>query len=171
MESQTANIERITLRDDGVFPNSRLPALLYKGALDVPMFFSATHVQHIFENNGWSNCWDAGIFQYHHYHSITHEVLGIYKGHALVQLGGENGPKIKIEKGDVLVIPAGVAHKNLHDENDVGVVGAYPDGRDYDMNYGKTGERPDTDENIRALPVPASDPVLGKSDGLIKLWK
>jgi uncharacterized protein YjlB len=51
------------------------------------------------------------------------------------------------------------------------IVGAYPDGRDCDMNYGKPGERPRTDENIRAVPVPVSDPVLGKQDGLTKCWK
>jgi uncharacterized protein YjlB len=90
---QKQNIEQITLRDDGVFPNSRYPALLYKGVLDIPMLFPATHVQHIFEKNGWSNSWDAGIFQYHHYHSITHEVSGIYKGSTTVQLGGEKGPE------------------------------------------------------------------------------
>lgn len=171
MELQAANIEQIKLQDDGVFPNSRLPALLYKGALDIPVLFPGTHVRNIFERNGWFNSWAAGIFEYHHYHSITHEVLGIYKGHTKLQLGGPEGPKIFIEKGDVLVIPAGVAHKNLGGENDVGVIGAYPDGRDYDMNYGKPGERPLTDENIKGVPVPENDPVLGLEKGLINLWK
>jgi uncharacterized protein YjlB len=71
----------------------------------------------------------------------------------------------------VLVIPAGVAHKNLGGENDVGVVGAYPDGRDYDMNYGKPGERPGTDENISGVPIPSGDPVLGNNKGLTTIWK
>lgn len=171
MESQTANIEQIILQDDGIFPNSRYPALLYKGLLDIPMLFPAAHVKHLFEKNGWSNSWDARIFEYHHYHSLTHEVLGIYKGRTKLQLGGSNGPKIFVEKGDVLVIPAGVAHKNLSDENSVAVIGAYPDGRKYDMNYGKSGERPCTDENIKRVPVPDSDPVLGIKGGLTKIWK
>lgn len=171
MEPQTVNIEQFPLQDDGVFPNSRHPALLYKGVLDIPLLFPATHVKHQFEKNGWSNSWDAGIFEYHHYHSITHEVMGIYKGHTKLQLGGPDGPTIFIEKGDVLVIPAGVAHKNLGPENNVRVVGAYPDGRDYDMNYGKPGERPRTDSNIKKLPVPASDPVFGRDKGLFKIWK
>jgi uncharacterized protein YjlB len=55
-------------------------------------------------------------------------------------LGGEQGTKITIEKGDILVIPAGVAHKNIGKENDAGVVGAYLNARDYNMNYGKPGE-------------------------------
>jgi len=171
MESQTVNIEQIALQDDGVFPNSRLPALLYKGVLDIPLLFPATHVKHLFEKHGWSNSWDAGIFEYHHYHSISHEVLGIYKGHTKIQLGGPNGTVLFIEKGDVLVIPAGIAHKNLGPENSVGVIGAYPGGRDYDMNYGKPGERPRTDANIKKVPMPASDPVFGRDKGLFNTWK
>ena len=80
------------------------------------------------------------------------------------------GPKIFIEKGDVLVIPAGVAHKNLGAENSVGVIGAYPKGRHYDMNYGNPEERPGTDKNISKVPVPESDPVWGKENGLTRLW-
>jgi uncharacterized protein YjlB len=164
------DIEQITLPDDGVFPNSSHPALLYKGVLDIPVLFPATHIRHLFEKNGWSNSWDAGIFEYHHYHSITHEVLGIYKGHTTLQLGGTKGPKIFIEKGDVLFIPAGVAHKNLGAENAVAVIGAYPGGKNYDMNYGRPGERPGTDENISRVPVPESDPVFGPDEEFIKAW-
>ena len=164
------NIEQIALQDNGAFPNSRHPALLYKGAIDVPLLFPAMHIKHLFKQNGWTNSWDAGIFEYHHYHSITHEVLGIYKGRTKVQLGGPKGPKIFIEKGDVLVIPAGVAHKNLGTENSVGVIGAFPDGGNYDMNYGDPDERPGTDENIGQVPLPSNDPVFG-ADGLITIWK
>jgi uncharacterized protein YjlB len=171
MEAPAANIEQLLLQDDGVFPNSRHPALLYKGVLDIPLLFPATHVKRLFEKNDWSNSWDAGIFEFHHYHSTTHEVLGIYKGQTKLQLGGAKGPVIFIEKGDVLVIPAGVAHKNLGAENAVAVVGAYPSGRDYDMNYGKPGERPRTDEHIKKVPVPAKDPVFGRDKGLFKIWK
>jgi len=163
-------VQAIQINDDGVFPGNRIPALLYKKVLDIPLLFPATHVKNIFNENGWTNSWDAGIFTYHHYHSITHEVLGIYSGKTTVQLGGDNGPKLVLEKGDVLVIPAGVAHKNLGEENDVGVVGAYPDGRDYDMNYGKPGERPGTDENIARLPLPEKDPIEGDRGELLNKW-
>ena len=164
------HIEQISLPDDGVFPNSHYPALLYKNVLDVPLLFPAAFVKKIFANHGWSNSWDAGIFEYHHYHSTTHEALGIYKGHTKVQLGGPAGKVIFIEKGDVLIIPAGVAHKNLGAENAVGTIGAYPNGRDYDMNYGKPGERPGTDQNIKKVPVPSGDP-LGLKNGLTQIWK
>lgn len=166
----TLNIQRITLRDDGIFPNSHLPVLLYKCILDLPLLFPATHVKNLFEKHGWLNSWDAGIFEYHHYHSITHEVLGVYEGKTMLLLGGEHGVQINIEKGDVLLIPAGVAHKNLGNEDDVSVVGAYPDGDTYDMNYGKRGERPGTDENIQKVPIPPSDP-LGTENNLLSIWK
>jgi uncharacterized protein YjlB len=164
-------IQEIQVGDDGTFPGNRLPALFYKAVLDIPVFFPARHVKNIFEDNGWTNSWDAGIFTYHHYHSVTHEVLGIYSGKATIQLGGDDGPKLLLEKGDVLVIPAGVAHKNLDEENAVGVIGAYPDGRDYDMNYGKPGERPQTDENISQLPLPETDPLSGIDGELTRRWK
>ncbi|WP_419698775.1 hypothetical protein [Mucilaginibacter sp. NFX135] len=167
---QNIEIEKIVLQDDGTFPNSHYPVLLYKGVLDIPMLFPAIYVKHLFEKNSWSNSWDAGVFEYHHYHSITHEVLGIYKGRTKLQLGGSKGPQIFVEKGDVLIIPAGVAHKNLGAENSVGVIGAYPYGRNYDMNYGKASERPGTDKNISKVPLPATDPI-GLPDGLTKFWK
>lgn len=161
--------EEILVRDDGTFPGNRLPALLYKSLLDIPLLFPATHVSRLFEKNGWSNSWDAGIFTFHHYHSISHEVLGVYSGRARVQLGNNDGPVITLAPGDVLVIPAGVAHKNLDGEHDIGVVGAYPDGRDFDMNYGRHGERPKADQHIAGVPIPATDPTGG--DELLRRWK
>lgn len=125
----------------------------------------------IFGENGWTNNWRAGIFTYSHYHSTTHEVLGVVKGKATILLGGEGGKKIIIQKGDVLVIPAGVAHKNLSQENDITCIGGYPDGQDYDMNYGNPGERPLTDRNIAAVPMPDTDPVYGSNGPLMDIWK
>jgi len=125
----------------------------------------------LFENNNWRNTWQQGIYTYHHYHSTTHEVLCVCKGETLLLLGGENGITVLIQEGDVLVIPAGVAHINLGKENDVSCIGAYPDGRDYDMNFGKQGERPRTDHNIASLPLPQTDPVFGANDGLLQIWR
>jgi uncharacterized protein YjlB len=159
------------VNDDGTFPNSHLPVVLYKDVLDLPAIFPAHYVETVFKDNGWTNSWKSGIFTYHHYHSITHEVLGVFKGESMIQIGGENGTKIKLEKGDVLIIPAGVAHKNLQEEDDLACVGAYPDGRDNDMNYGKSGERPLTDQNIKQVPLPHRDPVLGLKGGINNYWR
>jgi uncharacterized protein YjlB len=156
--------------DDGTFPNSRFPVLLYKGALNLPLFFRSTYLKNEFCKNNWSNAWDCGIFTYNHYHSNTHEVVGVYQGRTTLLLGGENGHRVIIEKGDLLIIPAGVAHRNLGTENQVKCVGAYPGGRRYDIKYGKPAERPAADKNIAAVPVPASDPLAGVSGKLPKIW-
>lgn len=153
------------------FPNSVLPVLLYKRILKIPCLFAASHVEKIFRQNGWTNNWRSGIYTYDHYHSITHEAIAAVKGQTILLLGGENGKVIKFEKGDVIVIPAGVAHKNLGKEKDVLCVAGYPDGREFDMNYGESGERPAADERIASVPVPSTDPIYGESEnGLVHAW-
>jgi len=165
-----AATEQIFLEDDRKFPNNSLPALFYRGALKLPGLFPAFFLRKFFKQNGWSNSWKFGIYEYHHYHSITHEVLGVISGKTTLLLGGENGVKINIARGDVIIIPAGVAHKNLGKQNDVVCVGAYPEGMDYDMNYGNAGERPQTDWNIKKVPLPSADPVYGSKGGITRYW-
>jgi uncharacterized protein YjlB len=155
------------LKDDLLFPNSPYPALHYKRVLNLTDVKSITN---LFKEHNWTNNWEAGIFEYHHYHSNTHEVMAVADGSTELQLGGDDGKILFIEKGDVVVIPAGVAHKNLGEENQVVCVGGYPDGKDYDMNYGKPGERPKTDQNIARVPIPLTDPVYGKAKGLVQIW-
>ena len=159
------------VKGDAIFPNSRLPVLHYENILQVPKLLPGIAIRKLFQQNDWKNTWKQGIYTYHHYHSVTHEVLGVCKGETLLMLGGEEGISLLIREGDVLVIPAGVAHMNLGKENDATCVGAYPEGRDYDMKYGKEGERPAADENIGATPLPHTDPVYGKDGPLLKLWK
>lgn len=158
------------LKDDGVFPNSQLPVLHYVNAIKLPWFFKATKVKRLFRENGWQNNWRAGIYTYHHYHSNTHEALAVIRGSARLQLGGPNGLIVYISAGDVVVIPAGVAHKNLDNENDVICVGGYPTGVDYDMNYGMPEERPKADIAIAKLEIPDSDPVFGSYGPLVQTW-
>jgi uncharacterized protein YjlB len=169
--NQKYELKKYYFQDDGIFPNSRLPVLHYKGILKLPLLLAAASIVSLFEKNRWRNSWKSGIYEYHHYHSITHEVLGAYNGETELLLGGAKGTAVKIEKGDVVIIPAGVAHKNEGKENGVKCVGAYPDGMDYDMNYGKPGERPLADQNIRSVPIPAKDPVFGLRGDLHTYWK
>ena len=49
-----------------------------------------------------------------------------FTGSAVFHLGGEKGKKVNVKAGDIIVIPAGVGHKNLGASDDFGVVGAYP---------------------------------------------
>jgi uncharacterized protein YjlB len=168
----TPLIREYYIKDNGQFPNSVLPVLLYKAILKIPFFCAAKYVRKLFQKNGWTNNWQNGIYTYHHYHSITHEAFAAVKGQTVLLLGGENGKVLKFEKGDVIIIPAGVAHKNLGKQNDVICVGGYPDGKDFDMNYGEEGERPGTDQNISNVTIPSTDPVYGESEnGLLGVWK
>ena len=158
--------------DDGSFPNNpHLPALVIKGALHLHPDDDADCIIELFKKNNWTNAWKDGIFDYHHYHSTTHEVLGVFCGTADVQLGGPEGTCVEIHRGDIVVIPAGVAHKNLKSSPDFLCVGAYPEGMDYDMNYGKAEERPQVLENIANVPLPLTDPVFGESGPVLDAWK
>jgi uncharacterized protein YjlB len=171
MVFEQCQIRQYYLKDSGVFPNSPLPVLHYKKALKLPALFAAAFIKRLFASNKWRNAWRNGVLDYDHYHSTTHEALGFYRGKTTIQLGGKNGISINVEKGDVLIIPAGVAHRNTGEGASIRCVGAYPSGRDYDMNYGSKGERPKADENIKRVPLPLQDPVFGKKGGLRNYWK
>lgn len=144
--------------------------LHYRGVLVLPDKGAAEEVERVFSTNGWGNMWRNGIYDVHHYHSTAHEALGVYAGWARVQLGGPNGVEVRIEEGDVVVIPAGVAHKNLGQSGDFRVVGAYPRGQRWDMNYGNKGERPAADNNIAEVAPPDTDPVFGEDGPLVAKW-
>ncbi|HEV7349718.1 cupin domain-containing protein [Telluribacter sp.] len=161
--------DQLLFKDDGTIPNSKYPLLLYRQAFAEQDEEGAAWLEKTFAANGWTNSWRNGVYDFHHYHSTTHEVLGVYKGTALLHLGGEQGEKVEVKAGDVIVIPAGVGHKNLGD-SDLGIVGAYPDGRDWDLNKGEPGDRPQADQNISALPVPVTDPLQGTEEGVPRLW-
>ncbi|HYG49942.1 MAG TPA: cupin domain-containing protein [Flavobacteriales bacterium] len=164
--------EHYLIKDNGVFPNNKnLPVILYKSVFDLPFFRPGHFIKKTFASHNWTNSWKNSMYDYHHYHSVTHEVLGVYKGETQVQLGGENGIRLLLEEGDVLIIPAGVAHKNLTPQKRFKCVGAYPSGKQYDMNYGRPEERPRTDTNIANVTLPDQDPVYGTQGELKKYWK
>ena len=158
--------------DDGRFPNNeKLPLVLYQNAVKLLQQDPAATFEEVFHANEWGSSWRNGIYSYHHYHSTAHEVLGISRGKASVRLGGDNhGKTFEVRAGDVIIIPAGVAHKNLGSSSDFQVVGAYPKGQKWDMNYGKPGERPQADRNIVQVPLPKTDPVYGQDRQLAKYW-
>jgi len=165
-------IIQFLIKKNGFYPNNAaFPVLLYKGALRLPEDEGETLVKELFGQNDWGNSWTNGIYSYHHYHSITHEVLGVIQGSCTVMLGGEKGIKQKIERGDVLLLPAGVAHKNIESSDDFTCVGAYPKGMDYDTNYGKEEELPKAIENIANAPLPDSDPVFGNEGPVMEHWR
>ena len=153
-----------------MFPNSRLPLLLYRMAVKLPGQDPAKIFEQLFAANGWHGSWRNGIYPYHHYHSTAHEVLGVYRGSAKVQLGGERGVVHDLGPGDVVIIPAGVAHKNLGSSGDFGVVGSYPQGQNQDMKYGRPGERATADYNIERVSLPKADLLYDIDGPLLEQW-
>lgn len=160
-------IERLAFSDDGRFPNSRLPVVIYHGALDTA---SADAFRALFDSNQWPSRWVDSIFDYHHYHSTAHEVLGISRGWASVALGGPEGETLRLKAGDALVLPAGVAHRLGNASPDFEVVGAYPPGQDWDILKGEAGEREKALANIARVPLPETDPVHGSDGTLPHVW-
>jgi uncharacterized protein YjlB len=159
--------ETHTFDDDGGIPNSRLPVLIYHGVGDA---HDAARCEALFDSNGWVPDWRDGIFSFHHFHSIAHEVLGIVAGTATVTLGGPDGRSFEIGEGDVLVLPAGTGHCNEGSSPDLLVIGAYPDGMPWDLRRGDPAEHDEAVANIERVPLPRSDPVEGESGALTRLW-
>jgi uncharacterized protein YjlB len=168
MKTLNENVKTLYFKDDGHIPNHpSWPALLYVDALiDAP-----EDALKVFEGNGWSNGWENGVFDYHHYHSNSHEVLGVISGEAVIQLGGEDGVPVEVSAGDVVILPAGTGHKKISASEDFKVAGAYPIGKDYDLKKGAPEERPQVLDNIMLVPLPETDPVFGTVGPLFEMWK
>ncbi|WP_009961246.1 cupin domain-containing protein [Verrucomicrobium spinosum] len=165
--------ETFTFDDDGLIPNSPLPLLLYRDVVRLAAN-AGQDLAKVFEEqfaiNQWSGSWRNGVYPYHHYHSNTHEVLGVYRGSATLKLGGSTGHETLVQAGDVIIIPAGVGHMCIEHSHDFSVVGAYPNGMKCDILTGELCQRPQALERVKQVPVPDFDPVLGKEGGLRKWW-
>ncbi|CAH1656669.1 conserved hypothetical protein [Hyphomicrobiales bacterium] len=162
--------QRFAFRGDGKIPNSSLPLLLYGKATGLDADDPAGTLEDLFTGNGWTDSWRNGIFPYHHYHSLTHEVLGIARGHGRVRFGGESGQDFDVTAGDVVVIPAGVGHISLEASKDFLVVGAYPPGCGYDLIKADPTAYEAARARIDKVPKPETDPVMGTKGGLLDAW-
>ena len=161
-----ADPETFRFADDGVIPNSTLPLLLYRTVLPA----DPAAMERTFMTNFWSGGWRNGIFPFHHFHSKAHEVLGIASGHATVLFGGPEGQAVVVQAGDVVVIPAGVGHCRQAGSADLLVVGAYPDGADFDTCRGEPARAERVRRAIAAVRLPRCDPVAGALGPLLRLW-
>ena len=157
--SPSFDILQIFMKDDGTFPNNEhYPTLIYKHAFHG----SESEGRRLIVNkNEWTEPWVWGIFSYHHYHTKAWELLLCVCGSASIQLGGDDGPTVKIDKGDLVLIPPGVAHKQLEEGGGFSLLGSYPtfrfDGR-IDTFRGKP-----TDEERKRIQdcyVPKTDPMF-----------
>src|SRR5210317_1553268 len=130
--NKSAEIIVLQLHENGNFPNNpQVPVLLYKNIFEFENSQPAELIEKTFSENNWSGLWRNGIYNFQHYHSTAHEVLGVYGGWAEVQLGGDGSKIVRIEKGDMVVLPAGTAHKRINSGDGFAVVGGYPDGQNW----------------------------------------
>ena len=158
-------------KDDGLVPNHpRWPLILYRSPVrQAAEFDPAAIFEDLFSRHGWQDSWRAGIYDFMHYHSRIHEVLGIARGSVRVLLGGTRGRTLDLKAGDVAILPAGTGHQCVG-ASDLLVVGAYPASGTYDEcrpNY------PDHDRALKTIPKvarPRQDPVYGGNGPMLRLW-
>jgi uncharacterized protein YjlB len=152
---------------DGAIPNSKLPLLVYRGAVPA----DPVAIERLFAANRWPPAWRAGVHPFHHFHSNAHEALGVARGEATVLFGGPGGQELTVKAGDVVVVPAGVGHCNRWETADLLIVGAYPENtRRPDMYRGKAKEHDIVAANVAVVAMPTADPVEGMEGPLPRLW-
>lgn len=163
----TINHTHYFFKDDGVIPNNpRLPVLVYSGVFQE----NPEQIETTFNEHNWQNSWVSDVFDYHHYHSNSHEVLGVRSGSAKLKIGGERGEELLVDCGDILILPAGTGHKKVSSSPDFKIVGAYPDGKEYNTKTGERNERPQVLQEIKQVPLPSNDPVFGDNGPLKQSW-
>ncbi|WP_210011688.1 cupin [Neorhizobium galegae] len=152
---------------DWVPNNSDLPVLVYRNAIPAEGEMAPTFEER-FRQNGWQGIWRNGVFDYQHYHTGAHEVLGIADGRARLLIGGPGGTEFGVNAGDCLILPAGTGHMRIDASRDFLVVGAYPPGQEADI---QTGPASDAQlDRIAKLPLPKTDPVGGAEGALLRAW-
>ncbi|KAI9806528.1 MAG: hypothetical protein M1833_003715 [Piccolia ochrophora] len=182
-------------------PNSRLPALIYRSAIprqsngEPP---TAEWTRECIEKNEWMQGGVFKTFKAHHFHSVTHECYAVFRGSSRLLLGrgplddaaSHDGQEVDVTVGDVVVLPAGVAHCSLSSEDDYEYVGLYPKVRcatqghlnhvtdilqgspRYDNNFCKAGpdETKRKAEVCEQVAIPNHDPVFGAGGPLVSIW-
>jgi uncharacterized protein YjlB len=140
-------------KDDGVIPNNpKLPFILYRSPVRLTDDFDPAAVfEELFARNGWRDSWRNGIYDFAHYHSRTHEVLGVARGHARVRFGGERGKELRLKAGDVVVL--------------------YPPAGIYDECRTSAAEHDRAVTTIPKVALPRKDPVYGRDGPLTRLWR
>jgi uncharacterized protein YjlB len=163
----------VLFQDDGITPNNpKLPLLCYPGSVELAGAEDPAAIfEEVFQSNGWGRSWRNGIYDYLHYHSGIHEVLGIARGKAEVRFGGDHGKVVEIRAGDVAILPAGLGHERLSSSPDLLVVGAYPPEGSHDECRATRAAYARAIRSVPLVPVPVSDPVYGEDGGLVKLWR
>lgn len=158
--------------DDGAVPNNpRWPVLILWHALRLPRSIDpAAAFEDLFKSNGWGASWRGSIYDYLHYHSRIHEVIGVARGSAKVRFGGEYGHTFKLSAGDVVILPAGTGHQCLSASKSFVAVGAYPSSGTYDECKPRTAAHARNAARVLKAVWPRKDPVFGRDGALFRYW-
>ena len=164
--------ELFRFRDDGETPNNpRLPLVVYRGAVRLDRGYDPAAIfEETFARHGWRDSWRDGVYDFLHFHTATHEVLGIARGRVTVQFGGAKGCNITLAAGDVVVLPAGTGHRRIRASRDLLVVGAYPAGGSYDESRPEEADHARALASIAKVKLPLKDPVYGAEGAVGRLW-
>lgn len=159
--------------DDGIVPNHpRWPLIVYRRVItaNARQFELATVLDTMFASNGWGRSWRDTVYDFVHYHSHVHEVLGVARGSARLEFGGIKGRRLLLKAGDVAILPAGTGHRLLDASRNFLVVGAYPRDGAYDECTDTRGREKNA-ASIARTRKPDKDPVYGRHGPLRRLWK
>ena len=150
MSVVSEDLEPLTFvfKDDGLVPNNPMPLLVYEQAIDVANDHPEKTIEDLFGANNWGDMWRNGIYDYLHYHATVHEALGVARGNARVQFGGE------------LVVPS-----------DVREDAAYPPGPKMQITRPTPENHRKALKTIPQVKLPKTDPVRGETGPLLRLWK
>jgi uncharacterized protein YjlB len=165
--------QRYRFRHAGLVPNHpRWPLIHYRSPVRLPdKVDPAALFEQLFARHGWRDSWRNGVYDYLHYHSGIHEVMGVARGAAVVQFGGKSGRRLRVKAGDVVVLPAGTGHQCLSMTKDFLVVGAYPAAGVYDVCEPTDEALRKAIKTIARVPPPRKDPVYGTTGPLTNLWR
>lgn len=121
IHTPTIEPELYTINPTPYVPNSRLPIVLYRNALQNP---TPASVKAAIEPNQWFRGGQWKAYYHAHFHAITHECYGVISGAAIFNLGksplddefnekgDKNGIQIRFNKGDVFVLPVSQQNQN-----------------------------------------------------------
>jgi len=163
----------LSFTDDGIVPNNpRFPLMLYRGVVKLTgsRFDPAVVIDTLFAANGWGRSWRDTVYDFVHYHSQIHEVMGVARGSATLEFGGVKGRRLNMKAGDVAILPAGTGHRLIDASRDFLVVGAYPEDGTYD-ECTDMRERVEAAKRIAKVRKPGADPVFGRRGPLTRLWR
>ncbi|KEF60717.1 uncharacterized protein A1O9_02278 [Exophiala aquamarina CBS 119918] len=157
-------------------PNNDHPVLIYRDCLPLP--FTEEKTTEFLESHAWVKKGTWGHIPVRHFHPNTHECYGVFRGESTILIGcgthdsEDDGTKIDVSVGDVIVLPAGTGHCNLQSSEDYQYVGVYPEGAPQWRN--ELGKEPVNLEEFRkeitSVALPSQDPVNGAGGPLLSLW-